>query len=212
MENDLILTLIFREEIIGKIGGDENSGQKAPRIESFTCLSQMNDLLEPWRTDDLYFFQENKNPINIEIESRLDNGAPPIRGPCGASYRVSENYALSSGHQPFVVEIRVASKGLANKDNQVKCLGTIVTHRHILSVATCFCNRDMPEHNLDWNSVGGCESDGVKTKRLSMRKFVEITSFSSHRLEPYFQLLQIPIKQKKSKKQIENWTTLKVKF
>ena len=212
MENDLILTLIFREEIIGKKGGDENSGQKAPRIESFTCLSQMNDLLEPWRTDDLYFFQENKNPINIEIESRLDNGAPPIRGPCGASYRVSENYALSSGHQPFVVEIRVASKGLTNKDNQVKCLGTIITHRHILSVATCFCNRDMPEHNLDWSSVGGCESDGVKTKRLSIRKFVEITTCNSHRLEPYFQLLQIPITQKKSKKQIENWTTLKVKF
>ena len=180
MENDLILTLIFREEIIGKIGGDENSGQKAPRIESFTCLSQMNDLLEPWRPDNVGWNETNEKPIKIEIESRLDNGAPPIRGPCGASYRVSENYALSSGHQPFVVEIRVASKGLENKDNQVKCLGTIVTHRHILSVATCFCNRDMPEHNLDWNSVGGCESDGVLTKRLSMRKFVEITTCNSH--------------------------------
>ena len=34
-------------------------------------------------------------------------------------------------------------------------------------VATCFCNRDMPQYNLDWSSVGGCESDGMSTKRLS---------------------------------------------
>ena len=65
------------------------------------------------------------------IES--DDG-PPIRGPCGASYRPSENFAVSSGHQPFVVEILVAAKGLANRDSQAKCLGTIVTYRHVLTV------------------------------------------------------------------------------
>ena len=206
MKNILLQSTLFLRNEIKEL--------KAPKVEDFTCLAQMNELLDPWRTDDVAFYETAYKPtiIKIEIESRLDNGAPPIRGPCGASYRVSENYALSSGHQPFVVEIRVASKGLTNKDNQVKCLGTIITHRHILSVATCFCNRDMPEHNLDWSSVGGCESDGVKTKRLSIRKFVEITTCNSHRLEPYFQLLQIPITQLKSKKQIENWTTLKVKF
>ena len=117
--------LIFRADIIDK---------DAPKVEAFTCLSQMNDLLEPWRPDDIPWDRPNDKTIQIVIESRLENGGPPIRGPCGASYRVSENYALSSGHQPFLVEIRVASKGLDNKDNQVKCLGTIVTHRHILSV------------------------------------------------------------------------------
>ena len=25
----------------------------------------------------------------------------------------------------------------------------------------------MPQYNLDWSSVGGCESDGMATKRLS---------------------------------------------
>ena len=204
MENVLIKSILISRKDIEKL--------KAPKVDALTCLSQMNDLLQPWRPGDIPWDKPNDKPIKIEIESRIENGAPPIRGPCGASYRVSENYAISSGHQPFVVEIRVASKGLDNKDNQVKCLGTIVTHRHILSVATCFCNRDMPEHNLDWSSVGGCESDGVRTKRLSIRKFVEITTCNSHRLEPYFQLLQIPITQLKSKKQIENWTTLRVKF
>ena len=122
-----------------------------------------------------------KNSQDISIDS--DDG-PPIRGPCGASYRPSENFAISSGHQPFLVEIKVAAKGLANVDSHAYCLGTIVTHRHILSVgnnfmhvslsafdnwfaATCFCNRDLPQYNLDWSAVAGCESDGVTTKRLS---------------------------------------------
>ena len=126
MENVLIKSILISRKDIEKL--------KAPKVDAFTCLSQMNDLLQPWRPGDIPWDKPNDKPIKIEIESRIENGAPPIRGPCGASYRISENYAISSGHQPFVVEIRVASKGLDNKDNQVKCLGTIVTHRHILSV------------------------------------------------------------------------------
>ena len=57
---------------------------------------------------------------------------PPITGPCGASYRPSENFAISSGHQPFVVEISVK--------NRNKCLGTIVTVRHVLTVGKCYFN------------------------------------------------------------------------
>ena len=60
---------------------------------------------------------------------------PPIRGPCGASYRPSENYAISSGHQPFLVEILVEPKA-AVTENSAKCLGTVITSRHILSAGT----------------------------------------------------------------------------
>ena len=95
----------------------------------------MQGLLNPW--DNL---EHEKSEFELEIETGLRGGRPPIRGPCGASYRSSENYAISSGHQPFVVEIRVASKGLVNKDNHVKCLGTIITHRHILSVGKFYPN------------------------------------------------------------------------
>ena len=58
---------------------------------------------------------------------------PPITGPCGASYRPSENFAISSGHQPFLVEILVEAKEPA-KETSPKCLGTIITIRHVLTV------------------------------------------------------------------------------
>ena len=126
--NTKYLDLPFSEEIFNI---------EDPKVAKYHCLSEMADYLEPWRpySKNIWSSTPTKGPsIEIEVESGLRGGAPPIRGPCGASYRSSENYAISSGHQPFVVEIRVASKGLENKDNQVKCLGTIVTHRHILSV------------------------------------------------------------------------------
>ena len=58
---------------------------------------------------------------------------PPIRGPCGASYRPSENFAISSGHQPFLVEILIDPKAEATTSS-AKCLGTIISPRHVLSV------------------------------------------------------------------------------
>ena len=58
---------------------------------------------------------------------------PPIRGPCGASYRPSENFAISSGHQPFLVEILVSAKAEVTEQSP-KCLGTIISSRHVLSV------------------------------------------------------------------------------
>ena len=32
-------------------------------------------------------------------------------------------------------------------------------------IATCFCNADLPAYNLNWGPKG-CESDGIKTRRL----------------------------------------------
>ena len=57
---------------------------------------------------------------------------PPIRGPCGASYRPSENFAISSGHQPFLVEILIDPKTEV-RENSPKCLGTIISSRHVLA-------------------------------------------------------------------------------
>ena len=34
-----------------------------------------------------------------------------------------------------------------------------------ISLATCFCNADLPAYNLNWGPEG-CESDGIKTRRL----------------------------------------------
>ena len=75
---------------------------------------------------------------NCQIENGKDifissGRGPPITGPCGVSYRPSENFAISSGHQPFVVEILVEAKENAVTENSPKCLGTILTVRHILS-------------------------------------------------------------------------------
>lgn len=50
-------------------------------------------------------------------------------------------------------------------ENSPKCLGTIITARHILSAATCFCNPDLPQYNLEWGS-NGCESVNGETKRI----------------------------------------------
>ena len=62
---------------------------------------------------------------------------PPITGPCGASYRPSENFAISSGHQPFLVEIAVASEGKVQTLSP-KCLGTIISIRHVLTAGYKF--------------------------------------------------------------------------
>ena len=51
---------------------------------------------------------------------------PPIHGPCGASYRPSENFAISSGHQPFLVEILIDPKAEATKSS-AKCLGSVIS-------------------------------------------------------------------------------------
>ena len=40
----------------------------------------------------------------------------------------------------------------------------IKNNEHI-SLATCFCNADLPAYNLNWGPEG-CESDGIKTRRL----------------------------------------------
>ena len=63
------------------------------------------------------------------ISNKIFSG-PPITGPCGASYRPSENFAISSGHQPFLVDISVQYDISRAKSY---CLGTIVTVRHVLT-------------------------------------------------------------------------------
>ncbi len=55
----------------------------------------------------LEIFLKVQNDKNIS-EFKTGSG-PPIWGPCGASYRESENYPITSGHQPFVVTIKVYS-------------------------------------------------------------------------------------------------------
>ena len=85
------------------------------------------------------------------ISNEIFSG-PPITGPCGASYRPSENFAISSGHQPFVVDISVEYQ---LKRPMSFCIGTIVTVRHVLTagcshIVTYFRK---PNDNFDSDST-----------------------------------------------------------
>ena len=44
-------------------------------------------------------------------------------------------------------------------------LNLFIKNNENTSLATCFCNADLPAYNLNWGPEG-CESDGIKTRRL----------------------------------------------
>ncbi|XP_059090542.1 uncharacterized protein LOC131886277 isoform X2 [Tigriopus californicus] len=77
--------------------------------------------------------------VNILVES-----GPPVRSSCGLGYRESENFAITSGKQPWVVYVLIGS---SNPKEAAKCIGTILTVRHVLTAASCLCSTD-PRYNV----------------------------------------------------------------
>ena len=51
-----------------------------------------------------------------------------------------------------------------NNDFEI-CIYLFIKNNEYISLATCFCNADLPAYNLNWGPEG-CESDGIKTRRL----------------------------------------------
>lgn len=90
------------------------------------------------------FYEEKSNSHNIK---RYD--VRPLTKQCGLTFRGSENTLLGTGMQPFVVDVNV---------NGVKCVGTLITPMHILTLATCF-TIDKDYFDLEANVVNRC---GVK--------------------------------------------------
>ena len=111
--------------------------------------------------------------VLVEFKSGAEGSSSKRWGGCGVDYIESENYAITTGMKPWVVEIRI-DKGKLNiphkitkeivhanywlledgkaltrdRDNDMypySCLGTILSPRHILSAAACFC------HPIDQN-------------------------------------------------------------
>lgn len=137
---------------------DASEFTENPNLKMYTCLSDMfqNGKLDNWvlrkanltskksaiemiRYDSVKTECEKGDPCPDQ-SCRLNNNdikissgkGPPISGPCGASYRPSENFAISSGHQPFLVEVLVEPKSQV-RQNSPRCLGSIITSRHILT-------------------------------------------------------------------------------
>ncbi|XP_040583262.1 uncharacterized protein [Lepeophtheirus salmonis] len=147
--------------------GHENVPEQT-EYKSWVCLKQV------WAQSKHEWTSKNKMLIKGDIFTGKKH--KKFRPPCGTHHKESENFDIDYGQQPWVVYLDIGQE-------KMPCTGTVLSPRHVITVASCICDPHDISYNI-WrgSNVNACIDKATRTandpRRMhygGSREFKELT-------------------------------------